>query len=477
MFNRLPRAQALLDGRYRLQDLIGSGATAVVYRGLDERLGRPVAVKVLHPVLAHDPAYVQRFRQEAHRAAVVSHPHIAAVLDVGVDDTAAYIVMEYVDGTPISRLAPASIADVVVWGRQAADALGFLHGRQLVHGDVKPDNLLITGDGQLKLVDFGIARPVGTLERTTVLGSPSYLAPERLQGSALSPQADVYGLGATLFEALTGQPPFVGNTVDAVVTQVLAADPPPVTPLRPDTPPSLHAIVERALAKDPAQRFPDMAALGQALDALSHDAGRTTHVVPGVGAAPPPAPPALTMAPPPSPPPTVGAPPRASLTRRLAGGLAFLLLAAVTVLGLTLLRGGGPEARSAAGSEVVSTPAVEATAPPPPPTVLPATATPRPTVAPPTPTPAPPAPPAVALVTVPPVVGLPEKDAHKMLEAAGLRVGRNDKQPIVGVRKGTVMRQAPEAGQRVSHATEVNLVLAEELKPEPKAKGQGKGDD
>ena len=167
----MDQSNSVLDGRYELQGQVGAGGTAVVYRALDRRLGRTVAIKVLRPHLAQDPSYLERFVQEAQRAAQVSHPNVATVLDVNASGPQPYMVMEFVEGVPLTRLAPLPVADAVESIRQATDALGFLHRNQLVHGDVKPENLLVRQDGRVKLVDFGIARPIGTAaEGSTIMG-------------------------------------------------------------------------------------------------------------------------------------------------------------------------------------------------------------------------------------------------------------------------------------------------------------------
>ena len=407
----------LLDNRYRLLEQVGAGGSAVVYRARDERLGRDVAIKALRPHLAQDPAYLARFSQEAQRAAQVSHPHIATVLDFNADAAQPYIVMEYVDGQPAHRLALLPIGDAVEYARQAADALAFLHRRQLVHGDVKPDNLLVDKNGQVKLVDLGIARPTGTAEAGMVLGSPAYIAPERLQGAPLSPPADVYGLGATLFEMLSGRPPFSGASGQEVAAQSLTAEPPALQGLRPEVPLPVDAIVTRAMAKDPTRRYQDMDSLGRALASLQMSAGQTTAALPVMPAAavtasrvmaPPPRPPA-------APPPTSPAAPQAQSE---GGGwrvALFALLAALAVLilgivGLTLFRqvftGGQPTPAPTAlvnATATAATPTTEATkaatptrtttatrttTPSPTPRPATATATPRPPTATVTPRPA-----------------------------------------------------------------------------------------
>ncbi len=495
----------ILDGRYQLQQQVGVGGSSVVYRALDQRLGRTVAVKLLRPHLAQDPAYMQRFQGEARRAAQVSYPYIAAVLDLSADPARPYIVMEYVDGQPLNRLAPLPVADAVEYTRQAAEGLAFLHSQQLVHGDVKPENILVGKDGRVKLVDLGIASPPGAPAGATIMGSPAYVAPERLQGAPLSTRADVYGLGATLFEALTGRPPFVGPTAQDVAAQNLSSTPPDLLSLRPDAPPALAAIVSRALAKDPAQRYPDMASLVKGLAGLQLSAGQTTGPLPR--AVTPPAPaarptpvapasvPAAANVPPNYPPPRtpVAAPqPRRNRGLGWAGLLALLSILCLALAGFMFI-----QQNLAARQPAIVVPPSPTTAPPataapvkPSATTAPpkptATDTPQPptptekptekptfTTEPPTATKAPPtatkAPPTVAptsaatqaLVDVPRVLGLTQKQANIAIEGAGLKVGTITSRPTNEFPPDTVIGQQPAAGTRAPAGTRVNYELAE----------------
>lgn len=529
----------ILDGRYRLMEQVGAGGTAVVYRAIDERLGRTVAVKILRPHLAQDPAYLEKFSQEAQRAAQVSHPNIATVLDVNAQAAQPYMIMEYVDGVALSRLAPLPIADAVEAIRQGADALGFLHRNNLVHGDVKPDNLLVRQDGRVKLVDFGIARPIGTAEGATIMGSPAYVAPERLQGAPLSPTADVYGLGAALFEALAGRPPFIGPTAQAVASQSLSAEPPALPRLRPEIPLAVEGIVARAMAKDPLRRFKDMDQFGVALAGLQMSAGQSTgpiHVTPGLAAtgsvipraipapapvqadrptALPPSQPKgpVSYAPPPTRPTPAEAPSDSRFGRTLLILLLLLVLLGLGIFGLTIFRrtleanrpvgiptapiGGvptlpavgqastptqapviAPTATQAPPTQAPPTQAPPTQAPPTQPpatataprpsataTTRPATATPislaTPTTVAATATPRPPTTtPVVTLVEVPGVVGMNENDARRVLQTAGLRVGKVDKQDIPGAPRNVVFRQSLPSGQRVPPRTEIDLVVS-----------------
>ena len=428
----MDQSNSVLDGRYELQGQVGAGGTAVVYRALDRRLGRTVAIKVLRPHLAQDPSYLERFVQEAQRAAQVSHPNVATVLDVNASGPQPYMVMEFVEGVPLTRLAPLPVADAVESIRQATDALGFLHRNQLVHGDVKPENLLVRQDGRVKLVDFGIARPIGTAaEGSTIMGSPAYVAPERLQGAPLSPLADVYGLGAALFEALTGRPPFVGATAQEVANQTLAAEPPPLLTLRPDTPVALEGIVARAMAKDPTRRFKDMDQFGRALASLQMSAGQTTGPIamPSVppvapAATPPPVNPGRVVAstsatPPPSrpvvpsrpvqytpPQPAAVLPPQESgLSRTILLLLLLLVLLGLGIMGLTLFRRGlqANLPPTPPGAQV-TTPTVQATVPAAAPTTQPSATPITPTLA---PTATPTKPPATATAAPPTATAVP----------------------------------------------------------------------
>ena len=513
----IPQPDTLLDGRYRVQQQIGAGGTAIVYRGLDERLGRVIAIKVLRPHLADNPTYLARFRDEAQRAAQVSHPHIATVLDVNAGGPSPYIFMEFVDGSPLGRLAPLPIADAVEYIRQAADALGFLHQRQLVHGDVKPDNLLVRRDGQLKLVDLGIASPIGAAPTgDRVMGSPAYIAPERLQGAPSTPQTDIYSLGATLFEGLTGRPPFVGATAQEVANQALTARPPSVAQLRPEVPQAVETIVGKALAKDPQARYPDMPMFGRALAGLQLTAGQTTTEIPRVAApavpaarpvTPAPAPAARPAArqpvsPPPPPPPRAAAAPapapRRSGLQSLLVMLTLLALLGSAILGLLVVRNWlAAASQSQTPGAVPTAPVVTAptnappptqtprpqptrTAPPPTETAVPPTETAPP---PPTETPAPTAtraptrtptlaptaaPTKPRLVGVPKLEGLDEKEARKEIEKAGLKVGRVFYQRVDGAPKDRVWRQFPEAGEQVEPGTAVDLVIADNASPKAK---------
>jgi tRNA A-37 threonylcarbamoyl transferase component Bud32/Skp family chaperone for outer membrane proteins len=255
----------ILDGRYRLGSLLGVGGMARVYVASDRVLERQVAVKVLSPPYAQDPVFVERFRREARAAARLSHPNIVAVFDSGADAAQLYLVMEYVAGQSLAqllasqgRLAPRRSVELAV---QVCAALAAAHAQGLVHRDVKPANVLVDPDGQVKVADFGIvkASAATTLTGTgTVLGTAAYLSPEQAQGGPVDARSDLYGLGCVLYELLCGTPPF-GSGADsppvAVATRHVSEPPEPPSARNPRVDLALDQVVLTALAKDPAQRY------------------------------------------------------------------------------------------------------------------------------------------------------------------------------------------------------------------------------
>jgi serine/threonine-protein kinase len=274
MWSTMPRAPDLsgraLDDRYELQELIGEGAFGRVYRGLDRRLQRSVAVKVIKPWWAEDPDWARSFEREAQLLARVNDPGIVQIFDVGHVREGLYYVAELVDGESLAQLLkhgalPPSGARRIALG--LAEALGRAHAEHVVHRDIKPANVLLTAEGRVKIADFGVARLTeGTSEGATVAGTPRYMAPEQSRGRHTSPATDVYAAGVILYEMLAGRPPFVEEgAVDLALAHL--SDPPP--PLPASVPDDLRAVVAKALAKEPADRFPDGAALAAALTAAS----------------------------------------------------------------------------------------------------------------------------------------------------------------------------------------------------------------
>ncbi|MEV0213432.1 protein kinase [Micromonospora sp. NPDC050695] len=281
-----------LGNRYRLDERIASGGMGDVWRGTDQVLGRTVAVKSLLPALLDDPDFAERFRGEARTMATINHPGVVDVYDFGNDQQIAFLVMEYVEGDALSstlsrvgRLTPARTMALVA---QAADALHAAHEKGIVHRDVKPGNLLVRPNGTLVLTDFGIARSdlVGQLTAAgSVLGTASYISPEQATGGVATPASDVYALGVVAYQCLAGRRPFEGdNPLDIAMRHVRETP----RPLPADIPPQVRAVVERALSKDPAARWPSAAALAgvarQLKAALSQQARGGGHPGPVSGA-------------------------------------------------------------------------------------------------------------------------------------------------------------------------------------------------
>jgi predicted Ser/Thr protein kinase len=271
--DQLRNGQVLAD-RYRIERVIGRGGMAEVYQGHDDRLARPVALKVLHARFGSDPDLRRRFEEEAKAAAMVSHPNIVAVYDAGEDDSKAFIVMELVNGETLHDLigrgpVPSALARSI--GGQVLDALGAAHSKGVLHRDIKPANVLFTPDGQAKVTDFGIAKaihPSPDADQTTmnmVLGTPSYLAPERAQGLPATVASDLWAVGVLLYEAVTGVKPFEGDNPLAITLAAQQARYVPVLERRPDLDPSLASVIERAIDPEPRARFSSAAEMAAAL--------------------------------------------------------------------------------------------------------------------------------------------------------------------------------------------------------------------
>jgi len=256
-------APRVFSGRYELNHLIARGGMAEVYRAHDRLLDRPVALKVLFPELSIDRSFVERFRREAQAAANLSHPNIVPVFDWGEDSGTYFIVMEFVDGRPLSSIlktaGPLAADRTAEIAAPVAAALGYAHKHGVVHRDVKPGNVLITDDGQVKVTDFGIARAVNTEESLTqtgaVMGTATYFSPEQAEGMGVDSRTDIYSLGVVLFEMVTGRPPFLGDTPVAVASKHVRDHPPSPRELNPSIPPTFEAIILKAMDKNPDFRY------------------------------------------------------------------------------------------------------------------------------------------------------------------------------------------------------------------------------
>ncbi|MFC4944886.1 Stk1 family PASTA domain-containing Ser/Thr kinase [Pseudonocardia sp. GCM10023141] len=257
----------LLSERYELGEVLGYGGMSEVHRGLDTRLGRDVAVKVLRADLARDPQFQMRFRREAQNAASLNHPAIVSVYDTGEVQSEfgplPYIVMEYVDGQTLREIVktsgPMTQQKVIEVMADVCAALDFSHRHQIIHRDVKPANIMINRAGAVKVMDFGIARALGEGQNVTqtaaVIGTAQYLSPEQARGEAVDARSDVYAAGCVLYELLTGEPPFTGDTPVAVAYQHVREDPKRPSTVNPSIPPELDSVVLKALSKNPANRY------------------------------------------------------------------------------------------------------------------------------------------------------------------------------------------------------------------------------
>ena len=292
-------AQMLLGGRYQVESELGRGGMATVFKGTDTVLGRPVAVKVLSPQYAGDANFVTRFRREAQAAARLNHPNLVSVYDTGTDDGIHFIVMEYVDAKTLAdylagggRIMPERAIEIA---EAVCDALSMAHAHGIIHRDIKPPNIMITSKGDVKVTDFGIARVISgadTLAQTAaVLGTASYLSPEQAQSQPVDQRSDIYSLGCVLYEMVTGRPPFSGDSPVMVASKHVLEQPTPPSKLNRDVAPGLEAVIMKALAKNPDNRYQDAdemradlerARLGQTVQAtpLLPESARTQRIAP-----------------------------------------------------------------------------------------------------------------------------------------------------------------------------------------------------
>ena len=432
---------SLIADRYRVDHLIGEGGVSLVYRGTDETLDRRVAIKVLRSELSDRQDVVARFRREAHDAAKLNHPSVVQIYDTGVDDGRYYIVMEYLPELNlkeiIKRYAPLPLDKVVEVGIACCDALSFAHRQGLVHRDVKPANVLFTDDGRAKLSDFGIAAAAGEAGLTEdgkVLGSAHYISPEQAQGAPAGPLSDIYSLGVTLYEAMTGRLPFDGETAADIAAQHLRETPRSPRALNPDFPPAAEFLIMKAMSRDPQRRYrsaeemkADILKLEGGMD-LDHTGvmqptpDATMQLPRSAGPMAPPQAPRQEITPPVpeyAEPPQAQRPvqrreePRENPGRAALMGVGIGLLALLVIVAVVWLMKNAFY-----------------------PNTQPAT------------------------LDVPNVRGLTEQEARDEIEARGLIVGDVERRPDDSQPAGRIIEQSPEPGQLVASASEVDLVVA-----------------
>ena len=341
----------LIAERYELKETVGTGGMSTVYCAFDTLLERNVALKILHDQYGEDEEYVERFRREARAVAQLSHPNIVTVIDRGEENGKQFIVFELVDGENLKELVdrggPLPVRRVLELGLEVGRALAFAHAQGLVHRDVKPQNVLLNDEGRAKVTDFGIVRSldaVGHTETGTVLGTSHYIAPEQARGERVDAQTDVYSFGVVLYELLTGEVPYPGDNFLSVAMKHVNDPVPSVLDARPDTPLRLATLIERSLAKQPAERpasmdevVAELEAVRVELDAKDGDEGTMIMKRPAVPQRPPRQ--------------------RRKSSRRVPTPALLILLgviAAAAVGGFLLLRGddGGGDPSAAAGDPI-----------------------------------------------------------------------------------------------------------------------------
>ena len=420
----------LLNHRYRLLRLIGSGGMAVVYKAVDTLLERRVAVKVLREAFADDPAFLARFQREAQAAAKLDHPNIVTVYDVGRDGDRHYIVMEYVDGQDLKtlirqqdRLGVSQTLDIAI---QVCHGAGHAHREGVIHCDLKPQNVLVTQDGRAKVTDFGISRALseaGLTESQTVWGSPLYFSPEQAAGEPPAPTSDVYSIGVIMYEMLTGSPPFLAEKSTALALKHIREVPPPLAAQNPQVPPGLEWIVRKVLAKEPSARYRTAEQLAHILEEYRKRGDAAT-------GRQPPAPMDAT-APPPSTD-SVGQPQLEDASQAGVDWTTMVLgaIALIAVLGLVPLWWLVYQAYADLPS-------------------LPATPTPGSLIG---------SPVATGMAAMPDVVGRQADDAEQVLETAGLRYAFEERDASDD-QAGVVLEQSPAPSTSVALGTQVTLVV------------------
>jgi predicted Ser/Thr protein kinase len=278
---------------YTLEEEIGRGGMGVVYRAVDTRLGRAVAIKMLPAGATTDPERNRRFIQEARSASALNHPNIVTIYEIDEEGGATFIAMELVEGAPLDEVmagGPLPVVTALDYGMQVAAALAAAHASGIIHRDIKPGNIMITRDGRVKVLDFGLAklieRPPAEATMTAlgtrpglIMGTAAYMSPEQAEGRPVDARSDIFSFGAVLYEMLTGKRAFAGNSDIGLITAILRDQPAPVHTVRSEVPAGVERIVERCLAKDPSARYPNAAAAGKVLGTAHSDLTGPTEAV------------------------------------------------------------------------------------------------------------------------------------------------------------------------------------------------------
>ena len=268
-----------LDGRYLIQSLVGVGGMANVYRGVDEKTGNAIAVKVLKEEFLDNEELVRRFKNESKAISILSHPNIVKVYDVSVTDRLQYIVMEYVDGITLKeylkqRGGALTWKETVHFATQVLGALQHAHAKGIIHRDVKPQNIMLLADGSIKMMDFGIARFSRAQSQTVsdkAIGSVHYISPEQAKGDRTDARTDIYSVGVMLYEMLSGRLPFDGDGAVSIAIMQISDKPKPLAQVAPNVPEGLRQITEKAMEKDPATRYQSAQEMLDAIEAFKRN--------------------------------------------------------------------------------------------------------------------------------------------------------------------------------------------------------------
>ena len=424
----------ILNGRYRLTVELGSGGMAVVYKAIDLELGRQVAVKLLREGYANDDAFLTRFQREARAAASLDHPNVVSIYDIGRDGKLYYIVMEHVEGRSLRSLlrtgAPLLLGQAMDLAIQICAGVGAAHRAGLIHCDLKPQNILVTPDGRVKVVDFGIARALEAKvaeSEQTVWATPQYAAPEQTQGHPLSPSTDVYAIGIMLYQMLAGRLPFQGRTVQELAVQHARNPPPPLTRWNPQVPPRLEQIVLKALAKEPSRRYSTATQLGQLLIEYRRVSEQATSAQPVV--------PLATRAPVPSR--AVETPAHGPVASAGPDWLAWFLgaLAVIMIAGLVPVWLLVSQRYTLPRPPIIPTPFATPTVTPPPETSK--------------------------RIAAPNVIGLEQEEARHILEASNLGFAVVGERHDIDIPPLHVVAQTIAPGQEVDRGSVVGVILSQ----------------